>query len=70
MPDRPDAALDLQFMLEPDFQRFAESLEAQGHDPAELAAALVGLAVARVRMIRENAESTSRIAAEIKRRAH
>lgn len=51
----PDHVLDAEFALEPCFQELAERAAAAGWDDDVVAAALVGLAEARVEMRKANA---------------
>lgn len=57
-----DAAMRMQENAEPAFIALAERLEAQGHAPAEVAEALLALAMARLEMLAANGETEAAIA--------
>lgn len=68
-PADPDHVLDCEFALEPWFQELAAKAAAAGWDEDVVAAALVGLAEARVEMRKANAATDSAInRAKAKRR--
>lgn len=60
-PADPDHVLDAEFALEPYFQELAKKAAAAGWDEDVVAAALVGLAEARVEMRKANAATDSAI---------
>ncbi len=67
-PADPDHVLDCEFVLEPYFQELAEKAAEAGWDEDVVAAALVGLAEARVEMRKVNAATDSAIGrARVKR---
>lgn len=67
-PVDPDHVLDAEFVLEPYFQEIAAKAAAAGWDEDVVAAALVGLAEARVEMLKANAETEAAVAAEVSKR--
>ncbi len=60
-PADPDHVLDAEFALEPWFQELAEKAKVAGWDEDVVAAALVGLAEARVEMRKVNAATNPAI---------
>lgn len=65
----PDRYLDCQLALEPSFQALAETCEAQGWSPDEVAYALLGLAEARLLTLAANEQVEDTIKLMRERRA-
>ena len=57
-----DDAMRLQGRIEPAFIALAEQMETAGHLPADVAEALLALAMARVGMVTANGETEAAIA--------
>lgn len=67
-PADPDHVLDCEFVLEPYFQELAEKAEASSWHPDVVAAALGGLAAARIEMLTADAETQAQVAAALGKR--